>query len=229
MKVPFSIKYIINENLNNSENLLILKKIISENKKELEFPLMIKPIKCECHSMNLILNEDGLSEIFLNENKYKESILKNKEFILQKFINHGGEMIKSFCINGKSYEFIRPSIPNLNKNTIDNFLKKEELDLTNEIIYQSKKNNIFGDKYKNISNIDEILQNKFNIVNKITLLFLEKTNITLFGLDFLYDKIKDTFYILEINYFPSYRELGNKINSEMEKHIIKYYNKFKIE
>ena len=42
-------------------------------------------------------------------------------------------------------------------------------------------------------------------------------------------KFKDTFYILEINYFPSYRELGNKINSEMEKHILKYYNKFKVE
>ena len=229
LKVPFSIKYIINENLDNTENLLMFKKIISENKKDLEYPLMIKPIKCECHSMNLILNENGLSEIFLNENKYKENILKNKEFIIQKFINHDGEMIKSFCINGKSYEYIRPSIPNLSNNTIDNFSKKEELDLTNEIIYQSKKNNIFGEKNKSTSNIDEVLQNKFNIVNKITLLFLEKTNITLFGLDFLYDKIKDTFYILEINYFPSYRELGNKINSEMEKHILKYYNKFKVE
>ena len=229
LKVPFSIKYMIDENLNNSENLSILRKLISEKKKELEYPLMIKPINCKYHSMNLILNEDGLSEIFLNENKYKESMLKNKEFIIQKFINHDGEMIKSFCINGKSYEFIRPSIPNLNKNKIEKFFKNEELDLTNEIIYQSKKNNIFGEKNTNTSNIDKELQNKFNIINKISLLFLEKTNITLFGLDFLYDKIKDTFYILEVNYFPSYRELGNKINSEMEKHIIKYYNKFKIE
>ena len=228
LKVPFTIKYIINENLNNTENLLMLKKIISENKKELEYPLMIKPIKCDCHCMNLILNENGLSEIFLNENKYKENILKNKEFIIQKFINHDGEMIKSFCINGKSYKFIRPSIPNLNKNEIEKILKKKELDLTNEIIYQSKKNNIFEKKNKNTSDIDEALQNTFNIVNKITLLFLEKTNITLFGLDFLYDKINDSFYILEINYFPSYRELGNKLNSEMEKHIIKYYNKFKV-
>ena len=229
LKVPFSIKYKIDESLNNSENLSILRKLISEKKKELEYPIMIKPINCKSHSMNLILNEDGLSEIFLNENKYKESMLKNKEFIVQKFINHDGEMIKSFCINGKSYEFIRPSIPNLNKNKIEKFFKREELDLTNEIIYQSKKNNIFGEKNKNTSNIDKELQKKFNIINKIVLLFLEKTNITLFGLDFLYDKIKDTFYILEINYFPSYRELGNKINSEMEKHIIKYYNKFKIE
>ena len=124
----------------------MLKKIISENKKELEYPLMIKPIKCDCHCMNLILNENGLSDIFLNENKYKENILKNKEFIIQKFINHDGEMIKSFCINGKSYKFIRPSIPNLNKNEIEKILKKKELDLTNEIIYQSKKNNIFKKK-----------------------------------------------------------------------------------
>ena len=73
------------------------------------------------------------------------------------------------------------------------------------------------------------MEEKFNIVKKITLLFLEKTNITLFGLDFLYDNINDIFYILEINYFPSYRELGNKINYEFDQHVVKYYNEYKIE
>ena len=229
LKVPFSIEYKIDENSNNSQNLIILKKILSEKKKELDYPIMIKPINCEYHKMNLILNEEGLSEIFLDENKYKEFILKYKEFIIQKYINHDGEMIKAFCINGKSYEFIRPSIPNLSKNKSENFSTKEEFELTNEMIYQSEKNKIFGEKKIESSNFDKILQDKFNIINKIILLFLEKTYITLFGLDFLYDKINDTFYILEINYFPSYRELGNKINYEMDNHIIKFYNKFKLE
>ena len=46
---------------------------------------MIKPINCEYHEMRLILNEEGLSEIFLNDNKYKEFMLKCKEFIIQKY------------------------------------------------------------------------------------------------------------------------------------------------
>ena len=228
LKVPFSFKYKINENLNNHQNLSELKKIISNQNSELDFPFMIKPINCEYHEMRLILNEEGLSEIFLNDNKYKEFILKCKEFIIQKYINHGGEMIKTFCINGQSYEFIRPSIPNLVSENNEKISKFGECKLTNELIYQSKKNNFFGEQ-SNESNIDKILENKFKIVNKITLLFLEKTKITLFGLDFLYDSINDIFYILEINYFPSYRELGDKINSEFDKHVIKFYNKYKIE
>ena len=228
LKVPFSFNYKINENLNNHQNLSELKKIISNQNSELDFPFMIKPINCEYHEMRLILNEEGLSEIFLNDNKYKEFILKCKEFIIQKYINHGGEMIKTFCINGQSYEFIRPSIPNLVSENTEKFSKFGECKLTNELIYQSKKNNFFGEQ-SNESNIDKILENKFKIVNKITLLFLEKTKITLFGLDFLYDSINDIFYILEINYFPSYRELGDKINSEFDKHVIKFYNKYKIE
>ena len=160
--------------------------------------------------------------------KYKDFILKCKEFIIQKYVNHGGEMIKTFCINGKSYEFIRPSIPNLDKNSSNNFFKNGECNLTNELIYQSRKNKIFGEEIEEKDNINKILEEKFNIVKKITLLFLEKTKITLVGLDFLYDNINDIFYILEVNYFPSYRELGNKINNEFDQHVIKYYNEYKL-
>ena len=226
LEVPFSIRYIIDENLNNSQNLIELKKIIS--KENFAYPFMIKPINCEFHEMRLILNEEGLSDIFLNDNKYKEFMLKCKEFIIQKYINHGGEMIKTFCINGQSYEYIRPSIPNLDKKIKEKIAKEGECNLTNELIYQSKKNKIFGEQNEN-NNINKILEEKYNIIEKITLLFLEKTKITLFGLDFLYDNIKDIFYILEINYFPSYRELGNKINGEFDQHVIKFYNKYKTE
>ena len=228
LKVPFSFKYQVNEDLTNSQNLFELKKIISKHNSEISFPFIIKPINCKLHEMIFILNEEGLSEIFLNEIKYKEFILKYKEFIIQKYIAHNGEMIKSFCINGNSYVFIRPSVPNLDKNTTDKISKKGEFNITNELIYQSKKNKIFGAKTDNESYFDEILKEKFNIVKKITLLFLEKEKITLFGLDFLYDNVKDIFYILEINYFPSYRELGNKINIEFDQHVIKYYNKYNL-
>ena len=224
LEVPLSLKYKYNENLNNIENLSELKKIISNN---ILYPFMIKPVSCEHHEMKLILNEEGLNEIFLNETKNKEFIFKCKEFIIQKYINHGGEMIKTFCINGKSYEFIRPSTPNLDKNSNNKISETGEFSLYNELIYQSKKNNIFRDLNSNTENTKKILEDKFNIVKQITLLFLEKTKITLFGLDYLYDNINDIFYILEINYFPSYRELGNKINSEFDRHVIKFYHEYK--
>ena len=226
LEVPYSIKYILEEKLSSNENLNNLKNIV-KNDKKMEYPFMIKPISCTHHEMKLILNEEGLNNIFNDENIYKDFILNCKEFIVQKYINHGGEMIKTFCINGESYEFIRPSTPNLDKKSVDKISKSGECTLYNELIYQRKKNNFLGDLIGNTDNTVKILEEKFNIVKKITLLFLEKTKITLFGLDYLYDNINDTFYILEINYFPSYRELGNKINSKFDEHVITFYNKYK--
>ena len=226
LEVPYSIKYILEEKLSSNGNLNNLKNIL-KNDKKMEYPFMIKPISCTHHEMKLILNEEGLNNIFNDENIYKDFILNCKEFIVQKYINHGGEMIKTFCINGESYEFIRPSTPNLDKNSVDKISKSGECTLYNELIYQRKKNNFLGDLIGNTDNTVKILEEKFNIVKKITLLFLEKTKITLFGLDYLYDNINDTFYILEINYFPSYRELGNKINSKFDEHVITFYNKYK--
>ena len=226
LEVPYSIKYILEEKLSSNENLNNLKNIL-KNDKKMEYPFMIKPISCTHHEMKLILNEEGLNNIFNDENIYKDFILNCKEFIVQKYINHGGEMIKTFCINGESYEFIRPSTPNLDNNSADKISKSGECTLYNELIYQRKKNNFLGDLIGNTDNTVKILEEKFNIVKKITLLFLEKTKITLFGLDYLYDSINDNFYILEINYFPSYRELGNKINSKFDEHVITFYNKYK--
>lgn len=226
LEVPYSIKYISEEKLSSNENLNNLKNIL-KNDNKMEYPFMIKPISCTHHEMKLILNEEGLNKIFNDENIYKDFILNCKEFIIQKYINHGGEMIKTFCINGESYEFIRPSTPNLDKNSVDKISKSGECTLYNELIYQRKKNNFLGELIGNTENTVKILEEKFSIVKKITLLFLEKTKITLFGLDYLYDNINDIFYILEINYFPSYRELGNKINSKFDEHVITFYNKYK--
>ena len=226
LEVPYSFKYILEEKLSSNENLNNLKNIL-KNEKKMDYPFMIKPISCTHHEMKLILNEEGLNNIFNDENIYKDFILNCKEFIVQKYINHGGEMIKTFCINGESYEFIRPSTPNLDKNSVDKVSKSGECTLYNELIYQRKKNNFMGELIGNTENTVKILEEKFNIVKKITLLFLEKTKITLFGLDYLYDSINDIFYILEINYFPSYRELGNQINSKFDEHVITFYNKYK--
>ena len=164
---------------------------------------MIKTISCTHHDMKLILNEEGLNNIFKDDKIYKEFVLNCKQFIIQRYINHGGEMIKTFCINGESYEFIRPSTPNLDKNTSEKISKSGQFTLYNELIYQRKKNKFLSELVGNTENTVKVLQDKFNIVKKLTLLFLEKTKITLFGLDYLYDSINDIFYILEINYFPS--------------------------
>ena len=136
-------------------------------------------------------------------------------------------MIKSYCINGESYSFVRPSMPNVNKENEKQISAKGEISLINELIYNKEKNNFLKDVPVGGEEMKTILKEKFEKTNKTTELFVEKTKITFFGLDFLYDKDKDEFYLLEINYFPSYRELGKELHNKFDQHIIKYYNKYK--
>ena len=226
LSVPYSIKISIDEKLDNKKNLNnFINQLKNEN--NIQYPFMLKPNSCTAHGMKLILNEEGLNNIFNDEKNYKDFILENKNFIIQKYINHGGEMIKSYCINGESYSFVRPSMPNVNKENEKQISAKGEISLINELIYNKEKNNFLKDVPVGGEEMKTILKEKFEKTNKTTELFVEKTKITFFGLDFLYDKDKDEFYLLEINYFPSYRELGKELHNKFDQHIIKYYNKYK--
>ncbi len=52
-------------------------------------------------------------------------------------------------------------------------------------------------------------------------------DITFFGLHYLFEKETNTYFLLEVNHFPSYRELGASLPGEFADHIIDY-NKKKI-
>ena len=207
----------MNKNINNIKN------IIKEN--NINFPFILKPNSCERHEMKLIISEEGLINIFNNKNDNFFNNNKNNLYVIQERIKHGGIMIKNYNINEESFSFIRPSLPDNainNKNFNNNFI-----DFYNEMIY--KKNDILFENYdeEKVENFKQKLLEKIEIINKLSNIFIKITKLTLFGLDFLYDEENDKFYILEINYFPSYRELGKELHNKFDEHIIKFYNKFK--
>ena len=207
----------MNKNINNIKN------IIKEN--NINFPFILKPNSCERHEMKLIISEEGLINIFNNKNDNFFNNNKNNLYVIQERIKHGGIMIKNYNINEESFSFIRPSLPDNainNKNFNNNFI-----DFYNEMIY--KKNDILFENYEEekVDNLKKKLLEKIEIINKLSNIFIKITKLTLFGLDFLYDEENDKFYILEINYFPSYRELGKELHNKFDEHIIKFYNKFK--
>lgn len=221
IKTPLTFKYILDEKGTSKDNFDALLKLLEE--KQLAFPFIIKPTSCTKHEMQLILNKEGLEKIFSN-NVYQDFLLPNKTFVLQELIPHGGEMIKNYSINEESYSFIRPSLPDIKGNVLENkALEGGSLSFYNEMIYQKKIKGFFDSENKDEK---ERLKNKFEKVDKISLLFVQKTGITLYGLDFLYDSAKDIFYILEVNYFPSYRELGEKFPQKFSEHMVRYYKKF---
>lgn len=50
--------------------------------------------------------------------------------------------------------------------------------------------------------------------------FKEITGLTLFGLDFLYYESKEMFYIIEYNYFPSFKEYEIDREDFMNQHLL---------
>ncbi len=227
--IPYTIKYTIDKTLSPLENYKKLKHLLKQQGDIFNYKLMIKPCSCKNHVMKLVINKKGLKQLFIDENIYKDFFEKNEEFILQEIINHGGSMIKNYSINEESYSFIRPSLPNLNEDVLKvNQLKNGSMDILNENIYKS----VYKDfNTENLKKEEEdnniILKNTFDKVDKFSLLFVKESKITFFGLDFLYNRENDIFYLLEVNYFPSYRELGKDLPQKFAEHIVKYYNYYK--
>lgn len=226
--VPFSYKFELSDKVYNetSEESTILSEIkakffesISLNK--MLFPLIIKPEACTSHDLFLILNENGISNFLNTDNLFK--IKQWKTFLIQKFITHDGLMFKNYHINNKTVTIIRPSLPNLEGQNLK--IKQFEngcFKFQNEFLYK-KEDPTFWDK------ITPSEEAKINLeaLDHISKLLAIKKNITLFGIDWLYDKTTETYYLLEINYFPSYRELKGKISIEFAEHIINLFNSFK--
>lgn len=48
--------------------------------------------------------------------------------------------------------------------------------------------------------------------------------ISLFGIDILWNKENETFYLLEFNYFPAFKEFAERRESLMNEHVLRYYH-----
>jgi hypothetical protein len=203
-------------------------KILELNK--MEFPFIIKPNPCTLHEMELILNKEGLDN-FLNENNLS-TILKTREYVIQKYISHGGIMFKTYYIDDKSYTIQRPSLPDLEgENLKIKEFEKGSYNFNNEMIY-AKEDKEFWEQLKDNKEQEEELNKQLNkdALHEISQLFYKVENISLFGLDYLLNRGDDftTYYLLEVNYFPSYRELKDKIFQAFADHITGIYKNKKI-
>lgn len=228
IKVPYSFLYEINDISEIDEHVMDkrIENLIKNFKNQINahdciaYPILIKPDSCTEHQMHLILNEAGLSS-FINKDTINK-IIKQKTFIVQQFIPHGGIMFKNYFINEKTFTITRPSLPNLEGETLNKqHFQTGCFQFHNEFLYKKEDASFFDNESSN--NIDNI---NYEALDYISKQFKHNEKITLFGLDYMFDQKDNSYYLLEINYFPSYRELGNKLSSEFADHIIyNYLNK----
>ena len=148
--------------------------------------------------------------------------------ILQTYVNHGGKVFKVYHINNNSIIYLRNSLPDFTIDLVDKF---EEFKLG---FYYIHTPDLFGSNYelflKKIQlKFFEINNNNHHIIDylkSITNIFEKFSRLTLFGLDFLFDSDNNTFYLVDANNFPGYKELYSEFNDIIIQHIQYYYSIF---
>ncbi|KAI9481559.1 MAG: inositol-tetrakisphosphate 1-kinase [Benjaminiella poitrasii] len=188
-RVPKSITV---ENWNNSNEI------------DIQFPVMCKRrtacSSTEAHQMTLIPSRQGMAKI-----KALDSVM------LQEFIQHDGVIVKVYVADRQITASTRPSFKNMDKNgDVVHFdsqtLPKSfetEIELSDEldkIFLRSDPTNIHG--YK-----ESILDN--NRLQMIADSLHHQLGLTFFGFDVLLESHTNEYYVVDVNYFPSFKDVDD--------------------
>jgi len=164
------------------------------------YPLIAKPLDAagtvQSHKMTVVLKEDGLQDL-------------TTPCLLQSFENHGGVLFKVYVLGDHVRVFPRPSLPNLPFGAV---YEKRSLDFDSQKPYPGLVD--FGVGVDTIHEqpttspapthltLDEVLPIADNIRRTFGL--------DLFGFDVLVrdsEKVPKELIVVDVNYFPSYKEL----------------------
>ncbi|KAI7899899.1 inositol-tetrakisphosphate 1-kinase [Cokeromyces recurvatus] len=174
---------------------------------EINFPVMCKRrtacSSTEAHQMTLIPSKQGMAKL--------EMFVKNDSVMLQEFIQHDGVIVKVYVADGQITASTRPSFKNLDKTgDVVHFdsqtLPKSfetEIELSDEldkVFLRSDPNNVHG--YK-----ESILDN--NRLQKIADSLQLQLGLTFFGFDVLLESQTNHYYVVDVNYFPSFKDVDN--------------------
>ncbi len=216
--LPYSIEesYLKIENFEKFQNFLKTNNI--------KYPLMLKFSGDKKKYDHLIINivcEDGLKNFVEFFKTYTLKDNKDKiKIVVQKFVNHGGYVIKLYRINDKSYFYYRPSFPDSKIEYINKFeeYKRGFLEVTTpELITKNYRD--FWEKVNGVNeNYKDLVDEKF--LSKIGECFEKFSGDSLVGLDFVFDIENGIYYLIDVNQFPGYKELINEMNEIMSEHMV---------
>ena len=198
-------------------------------KNNINFPLMLKfsgERKIYDHLIINILCENGLKNFIDYFKNFTRNDSKEKiKIVIQKFVNHGGYVIKLYRIKNKSYFYYRPSFPDAKIEFISKYdeYKNGFLELLTSDLVSSK----YQEFWKKINGINQNYKNNVNenFLENVGKKFEEYSGDTLLGLDFLLDKENNEYYLIDVNQFPGYKELNKDMGQILLEHILFYIKK----
>jgi hypothetical protein len=223
LNVPESFQFLIDENNSEECRKKLARKIKS-------YPVIIKADAAIEHEMIIILREEAL-QYFISDSNF-ETKKKIYKFICQIFIPHEGVLYKSGFLNHKTMTVLRSSLPVFSQEIISlPYFKDGYLNFDSEFL--SNKKTAFTEEVK-IGNRTDSSENikLYNRNDDLFAYICEKFNslagITLFNIDFIFNKENNSYYIIEINYFPSFRNIKIDLIEEFQEHILNLNRNYKI-
>lgn len=195
--------------------------------KNLQLPIILKysgPNEKYNHLIINIITEKGLQNYISFIKDFSKGNEDKITLIVQRFVNHGGYVIKGYYIKGKSYFFYRPSFPDVSEDLVS---KYEEY---SRGFFQTTTSDLVKDAFKNFwkkitkkNDLKSIVDETY--MNSVMEKHEKKSKDTLFGIDFLFDYQHNVYYIVDINQFPGYKELIPEFNTIITEHCLMYSHK----
>lgn len=136
----------------------------------------------------------------------KEFALKNYPVIVQQFVPHNGLFVKAFVIDNHVSLCVRQSV------------KDDQIDseFNSQSLFKETKND---DSFIAIRR-EELLSHVAELVN----LF----KVPLLGIDFVIHSHTGYIYVVDINYFPSYTELGSQLINAMDNLVLSFLSPYNL-
>ena len=192
-----------------------IKKLKDNN---MNFPIIIKYTSEESsfkHLITVIFNEKYFENTIKEISKGENSI--NAKCLIQEPVNHGGYVLKVYHIGNYNYIDYRSSIPDIDDDFKQEFIKGYWILKTIDLEGNEYKNNIWNKFVKPHFISDKIEKNeKKKFVTDICNLFSKFTNFSFYGVDLLYDYINNKFIIIDANALPSYKIPNFKSDLEFQ-------------
>jgi inositol 1,3,4-trisphosphate 5/6-kinase len=108
--------------------------------------------------------------------------------IFQEYINHDKQLYKAYVLNNEIFIFKRISLPNIIQNKYNPPIEFNTQSLPLSI------------------NTDEIINPQ---IQKIGHIIQDKIKLSIFGFDVIINSKNNTYLVIDVNYFPSFKELND--------------------
>eukprot|EP01101_Sappina_pedata_P011885 TRINITY_DN8063_c0_g1_i1.p1 TRINITY_DN8063_c0_g1~~TRINITY_DN8063_c0_g1_i1.p1 ORF type:complete len:563 (-),score=122.28 TRINITY_DN8063_c0_g1_i1:55-1563(-) len=163
----------------------------TEDISEFPFPGVAKPGKAdgspESHQLSMIYNPNGIGCL-------------PRPYVIEQFINHDGVLHKIYVINDFIRSYYRPSLPNVSQQEMGE--------------HAQTGCSSFGRISQNIDHsvkgVGEPLPE--SLLNALAAEIKNLTGLTVYGIDMVTQIGTNTHYVVDINYFPSFKGVDDVLN-----------------